>query len=75
MVFFLLYNRQLFSNCISPSPNSHLLDNARLEDRETEDQKKVESVKTAIGHIGREISARLKDMKPTQQAEMDNIVA
>ena len=59
---------------MSPSPHSHLMDNARMEDRETADQKKVESVKTAISYINGEISTKLKDMKPTQQAEMDAIV-
>ena len=50
------------------------MDNAKMEDRETADQKKVESVKTAISYINGEISTKLKDMKPTQQAEMDAIV-
>ena len=50
------------------------MDNAKLEDRETEDQKKVESVKMAISYINGEISTKLKDMKPTQQAEVDAVI-
>lgn len=74
-VYCRIQNRdKLFSTCISPSPNSHLLDNAKMEDRETEDQRKAESVKTAINYINGEIASKLLDMKPTQQKEMDAIV-
>ncbi|KAL8616578.1 hypothetical protein ACOMHN_036610 [Nucella lapillus] len=66
---------QLFSSCVSASPLSPLLDSARLEDREAEDQRKGESVRTAITHIAAHISPRLQDMRPTQQAEVDAIIS
>ncbi|XP_076436308.1 enolase 4-like isoform X2 [Babylonia areolata] len=65
---------KLFSCCISPSPSTFLMDNAKLEERETEDQRKVESVKAAISYIGGEVSAKLKDLKPTQQSEVDSLI-
>jgi enolase len=65
---------QMMSSCISPSPNSHLLDNAKMEERETEDQRKAESVKIAISYINKEINDKLKGMKPFQQKEMDALI-
>ncbi|KAK7110143.1 enolase 4-like [Littorina saxatilis] len=65
---------RVYSTCVSPSPNSHLMDNAKLEEREADDQRKAESVKMAISYIGDEISTKLKGMKPNQQMEIDALI-
>ena len=65
----------MFSSSISSSPNSHLLDNAKLDEREAEDQRKAESVRTAITYINNEICAKLKGMQPGQQQDADSIVS
>ncbi|KAK7458963.1 hypothetical protein BaRGS_00039047 [Batillaria attramentaria] len=62
------------SLCISPATNTHLPDNARLEDREADEQKRTESVKAAVNYINNEISSKLKDMKPTDQQQIDAIL-
>lgn len=65
---------KMASSSVSPSPNTHLLDNAKLEDRETYDQKRAESVKAAMNYINTEISSKIKDMKPVEQSQIDALL-
>nr|KAG5686404.1 hypothetical protein BaRGS_023704 [Batillaria attramentaria] len=69
-----IYGHLRLSLCISPATNTHLPDNARLEDREADEQKRTESVKAAVNYINNEISSKLKDMKPTDQQQIDAIL-
>lgn len=71
----LIFWFQLICRCISPSSNSNILDNAKLSDREVEEQRRAESVRIAIDYINQEFSPMFRDMKPTEQTKVDAIIS
>lgn len=71
---YILYYIQLLYTHVSATPNSHLLDNVRVEEREVDDQHRQESVNAAINILNSDINNRMHDINPTQQEDVDSII-
>lgn len=59
---------------VSATPNSSLLDNVRVEEREVDDQKRQENISAALTILNHDINNRVNATNPTQQDEVDNII-
>ncbi|XP_069140387.1 enolase 4-like isoform X2 [Argopecten irradians] len=68
-------NVRLSATVVSPSPNSHLPDNTKPEDREGDDTERQNSVTAAVNILNTDLNNRLTGLDPAQQQEVDNVVS
>ncbi|XP_033756351.1 enolase 4-like isoform X4 [Pecten maximus] len=68
-------NLRLSATVVSPSPNSHLSDNTKPEDREGDDTERQNSVTAAVNILNTDLNNRLTGLDPAQQQEVDNVVS
>ncbi|XP_060075515.1 enolase 4-like [Ylistrum balloti] len=68
-------NLRLSATVVSPSPNSHLPDNTKPEDREADDTERQNSVTAAVNILNTDLNNRLTGLDPAQQQEVDDVVS
>ncbi|XP_021355535.1 enolase 4-like isoform X1 [Mizuhopecten yessoensis] len=68
-------NLRLSATVVSPTPNSHLPDNTKPEDREADDTERQNSVTAAVSILNTDLNNRLTGLDPAQQQEVDNVVS
>lgn len=74
IVHIIIFFIQLVYTHVSATPNSSLLDNVRVEEREVDDQKRQENISAALTILNHDINNRVNATNPTQQDEVDDII-
>lgn len=70
----LVKNNENLLSTTAISNNSRLVDLWKMEDKESEDALRLESITAAISYISDQISEKIKGLDPRNQSELDEIV-
>lgn len=65
---------RLISTHVSATPNSSLLDNAKVEEREVDDQRRQENINAALTILNTDINNRIHGTNPSKQDVVDSII-
>ncbi|KAK6185600.1 hypothetical protein SNE40_007799 [Patella caerulea] len=67
-------HQQCVSTVVSPSPVSHVLENAKIEEREAEETERKEDIQACLDLIQTELNNKLNGLDPCQQTDIDTLI-